>query len=220
MIYKNYSSDQNVWKTMALTHELCHFRNFSQTTILSLTPLPQFSSWLEFQGWKFFMSGFPSLFAAACTWPVGQQHYPLCGGERRWSPGVPAPVPLLALCYWHGLHYFFSSHSTGYFLVQHQAHQPWWMHHSDVLSAWIHIMESFVLLAMAFDCFVAICKSLQYARTLINTRITKSGLLFFIRMLFTLTPLLLLLKGLSFCGLNVLSHSYCYHPDVLKCSLV
>lgn len=81
-------------------------------------------------------------------------------------------------------------------------------------------MESFVLLAMAFDCFVAICKSLQYARALINTRITKSGLLFFVRMLLTLMPLLLLLKGLSFCGLNVLSHSYYYHPDVLKCSLV
>lgn len=80
------------------------------------------------------------------------------------------------------------------------------------------LMESSVLLAMAFDRFVAIRNPLRYAMILINSRIIKAGVVIFVRMLVNLMPLLLLLKRLSFCGPNVLSHSYCYHPDVIKCS--
>ncbi|XP_062053538.1 olfactory receptor 51F1-like [Lepus europaeus] len=80
------------------------------------------------------------------------------------------------------------------------------------------LMESSVLLAMAFDRFVAICNPLRYAMILTNSRIIKAGVVIFVRMLINLMPLLLLLKRLSFCGPNVLSHSYCYHPDVIKCS--
>ncbi|KAM9768945.1 olfactory receptor 51F1-like [Dama dama] len=78
------------------------------------------------------------------------------------------------------------------------------------------LMESSVLLAMAFDRFVAICKPLRYAMILTNSRIIKAGVVIFVRMLVNLMPLLLLLKRLSFCGPHVLSHSYCYHPDVIK----
>lgn len=80
------------------------------------------------------------------------------------------------------------------------------------------LMESSVLLAMAFDCFVTICNPLRHAMILTNSRIIKAGVVIFVRMLVNLMPLLLLLKRLSFCGPNVLSHSYCYHPDVIKCS--
>lgn len=80
------------------------------------------------------------------------------------------------------------------------------------------LMESSVLLAMAFDRFVAICNPLRYAVILTNSRIIKAGVMVCVRMLVNLVPLLLLLKRLSFCGPNVLSHSYCYHPDVIKCS--
>ena len=80
------------------------------------------------------------------------------------------------------------------------------------------LVESSVLLAMAFDCFVTICNPLRYAMILTNSRIIKAGVVIFVRMLVNLMPLLLLLKRLSFCGPNVLSHSYCYHPDVIKCS--
>ncbi|XP_044521883.1 olfactory receptor 51F1-like [Gracilinanus agilis] len=78
------------------------------------------------------------------------------------------------------------------------------------------LMESSVLLAMAFDRFIAICEPLRYATILTNSRIVKAALGIFIRMLINLMPLLLLLKRLSFCGTNILSHSYCYHPDVIK----
>ncbi|XP_074045921.1 olfactory receptor 51F1-like [Macrotis lagotis] len=78
------------------------------------------------------------------------------------------------------------------------------------------LMESSVLLAMAFDRFVAICQPLRYTTILTNSRIAKAGLAIFVRMFINLMPLLLLLKRLSFCGTNILSHSYCYHPDVIK----
>ncbi|XP_049636537.1 olfactory receptor 51F1-like, partial [Suncus etruscus] len=80
------------------------------------------------------------------------------------------------------------------------------------------LIESSVLLAMAFDRFVAICNPLRYSMILTNSRIIKAGVVIYVRMLINLLPLLLLLKRLSFCKTNVLSHSYCYHPDVLKCS--
>ncbi|XP_012372584.1 olfactory receptor 51F1-like [Octodon degus] len=80
------------------------------------------------------------------------------------------------------------------------------------------LMESSVLLAMDFDLFFAICNPLSYAVILTNSRIIKAGVVIFVCMLVNLMPWLLLLKRLSFCGRSVLSHSYCYHPGVIKCS--
>lgn len=79
-------------------------------------------------------------------------------------------------------------------------------------------MESSVLLAMAFDCFVAISNPLRYATILTHTRIAQIGLAVITRGTVILTPLVLLLKRLSFCHSHVLHHSYCFHPDVMKIS--
>ncbi|XP_072472794.1 olfactory receptor OR51C1-like [Notamacropus eugenii] len=79
-------------------------------------------------------------------------------------------------------------------------------------------MESSVLLAMAFDRFVAICNPLRYTTILTNSRIAKVGMVIVIRGTAALVPLLLLLKRLSFCHSHVLHHSYCFHPDVMKLS--
>ncbi|XP_043852691.1 olfactory receptor 51F1-like [Dromiciops gliroides] len=79
-------------------------------------------------------------------------------------------------------------------------------------------MESGVLVAMAFDRFVAICDPLRYTTILTNARITQLGVIMVIRMIVLMLPLLLLFKKLSFCGPTGLSHSYCYHPDVIKLS--
>ncbi|KAJ1075192.1 hypothetical protein K5549_006554 [Capra hircus] len=73
------------------------------------------------------------------------------------------------------------------------------------------VIESGVLVAMAFDRYVAICDPLRY-----TTILTSMGLLMVIRTVVLIVRLLLLLKPLSFCGGNVLSHSYCYHPDMIK----
>lgn len=79
-------------------------------------------------------------------------------------------------------------------------------------------MESSVLLAMAFDHFVAISNPLRYATILTHTRIAQIGLAVITRGTVILTPLVLLLKHLSFCHSHVLHHSYCFHPDVMKLS--
>uniref|UniRef100_A0A8C2NL07 Olfactory receptor n=1 Tax=Capra hircus TaxID=9925 RepID=A0A8C2NL07_CAPHI len=79
-------------------------------------------------------------------------------------------------------------------------------------------MESSVLLAMAFDRYIAICNPLRYATILTNSRIIKVGFAIVVRVTTVVVPLLLLLKRLSFCGSHVLHHSYCFHPDVMKLS--
>ncbi|XP_066109843.1 olfactory receptor 51F1-like [Saccopteryx bilineata] len=79
-------------------------------------------------------------------------------------------------------------------------------------------IESGVLVAMAFDRYVAICDPLRYTTILTTSRIIQMGLLIIIRTVVLIVPLLLLLKSLNFCRKNVLSHSYCYHPDVIKFS--
>ncbi|XP_075404739.1 olfactory receptor OR51C1-like [Tenrec ecaudatus] len=79
-------------------------------------------------------------------------------------------------------------------------------------------MESSVLLAMAFDRFVAISNPLRYATILTPARIAQIGLAVITRGTVILTPLVLLLTRLSFCRSHVLHHSYCFHPDVMKLS--
>ncbi|XP_051847293.1 olfactory receptor 51F1-like [Antechinus flavipes] len=78
------------------------------------------------------------------------------------------------------------------------------------------IMESSVLLAMSFDRFIAICDPLRYVTILTPARIIKFGLMMVLRGALVMTPVILLLKRLSFCNNSILSHSYCYHPDVIK----
>ncbi|XP_059566998.1 olfactory receptor 51F2-like [Myotis daubentonii] len=80
------------------------------------------------------------------------------------------------------------------------------------------VMESSVLLAMAFDHFVAISNPLRYASILTDLKIAQSGVAIITRGTLIQTPLVLLLKRLSYCHNHVLHHSYCFHPDVMKLS--
>ncbi|XP_045412901.1 olfactory receptor 51F2-like [Lemur catta] len=80
------------------------------------------------------------------------------------------------------------------------------------------VMESSVLLAMAFDCFIAICNPLRYATILTDSRIIKVWFAILVRGTVILLPLALLLKCLSFCRSHVLHHSYCFHPDIIQLS--
>ncbi|XP_074046019.1 olfactory receptor OR51C1-like [Macrotis lagotis] len=80
------------------------------------------------------------------------------------------------------------------------------------------VMESSVLLAMAFDRFVAISNPLRYATILTESRIVQIGVAIVTRGTVILTPMVVLLKRLSYCRSHVLQHSYCFHPDVMKLS--
>ncbi|XP_067414386.1 olfactory receptor 52K1-like [Emydura macquarii macquarii] len=78
------------------------------------------------------------------------------------------------------------------------------------------IMESGVLVAMAFDRYVAICNPLRYATILTNSVIAKIGLAGLARAVLIMVPLLFLLRRLPFCQSHVISHCYCEHMAVVK----
>ncbi|XP_005380544.1 PREDICTED: olfactory receptor 51G2-like [Chinchilla lanigera] len=79
-------------------------------------------------------------------------------------------------------------------------------------------VESAVILAMAFDRYVAISRPLHYSSILTHRVIAKIGLTIVVRTLTVQIPAPILLKRLCFCHSNALSHSYCLHPDIIKLS--
>nr|XP_005911589.1 PREDICTED: olfactory receptor 51I2 [Bos mutus] len=79
------------------------------------------------------------------------------------------------------------------------------------------IVESSVLLAMSFDHFVAISNPLRYASVLTNNVIIRIGVGIVARATLSLFPVPFLLKRLNFCpNKTILSHSFCFHPDVMR----
>ncbi|XP_067414576.1 olfactory receptor 51G2-like [Emydura macquarii macquarii] len=78
------------------------------------------------------------------------------------------------------------------------------------------LIESSVLLSMAFDRFVAICNPLRYDSILTPPRIAKMGLVSLLRGMGIILPLPILLKHYRYCHDNVLSHSYCLNQEVMK----
>ncbi|XP_037695625.1 olfactory receptor 51V1-like [Choloepus didactylus] len=80
----------------------------------------------------------------------------------------------------------------------------------------LSVMESRVLLAMAFNHFTAICNPLRYTSILTNTRIIRIGVVILGRsFLFILAPIVLL-KFFHYCHSHILSHSFCLHQDLLR----
>ncbi|XP_030048022.1 olfactory receptor 51G2-like [Microcaecilia unicolor] len=78
------------------------------------------------------------------------------------------------------------------------------------------IMESSVLLAMAFDRCIAICNPLRYTSILTSAVIAKIGVAIVIRGIVTIFPIPFLLKRFLTCRVNSLSHAFCLHPDIMK----
>uniref|UniRef100_G3U515 G-protein coupled receptors family 1 profile domain-containing protein n=1 Tax=Loxodonta africana TaxID=9785 RepID=G3U515_LOXAF len=77
-------------------------------------------------------------------------------------------------------------------------------------------IESSVLLAMSFDCYVAICRPLHYASILTSKVIGSIGVAIICRCILAVLPPLFLLKRLPFCHSHLLSHSYCLHQDMIR----
>nr|XP_006128115.1 olfactory receptor 51G2-like [Pelodiscus sinensis] len=80
----------------------------------------------------------------------------------------------------------------------------------------LSLIESSVLLLMAFDRFIAIRDPLRYASILTLPRITKMGLACMLRGVTIIFPFPLLLRRYRYCRTNILSHSYCLNQDVMK----
>ncbi|XP_029457661.1 olfactory receptor 52D1-like [Rhinatrema bivittatum] len=76
--------------------------------------------------------------------------------------------------------------------------------------------ESALLLAMAFDRYIAICYPLLYASVLTNPVIAKIGLAGVMRSFCIVSPFIYLLKRLPYCRANIIPHTYCEHMGVAR----
>lgn len=77
-------------------------------------------------------------------------------------------------------------------------------------------MESIVLVSMAFDRYVAICKPLRYTMILTNKVIIIIACVSILRSLYMVLPLVLLLLRLPYCGNHVIPHTYCEHMGIAR----
>ncbi|KAM9173395.1 olfactory receptor 52I1-like [Pangshura tecta] len=76
--------------------------------------------------------------------------------------------------------------------------------------------ESGVLLAMAFDRYVAICYPLRYQAILTRQKVTQIGLAILLRAALFMTPVTWMMKRLPYCSSTMIAHSYCEHMAVVK----
>ncbi|XP_004447582.1 olfactory receptor 51B6 [Dasypus novemcinctus] len=80
----------------------------------------------------------------------------------------------------------------------------------------LSIVESGVLLAMAYDRFIAIRNPLKYTSILTNLQVMKIGVVVLTRAGLSIMPIIIRLHWLPYCQTHVLSHAFCLHQDVIK----
>ncbi|NWI99076.1 O52B2 protein, partial [Crypturellus undulatus] len=78
------------------------------------------------------------------------------------------------------------------------------------------IAESTILLAMAFDRYVAICNPLRYAAVFTHSVMAKIGLAAIARGFLVIFPTIFLLRRLPYCGHKVMPHTYCEHMGIAR----
>ncbi|XP_007533566.1 olfactory receptor 52B2 [Erinaceus europaeus] len=78
------------------------------------------------------------------------------------------------------------------------------------------VVESGILLAMAFDRYVAICYPLRYTTILSHGVIGKIGGVVVLRSFATVFPIVFLVKRLPFCRTNIIAHTFCEHMGLAK----
>ncbi|ELK31275.1 PREDICTED: olfactory receptor 52B4 [Myotis davidii] len=73
------------------------------------------------------------------------------------------------------------------------------------------VSESGILLVMAFDRYIAICYPLRYTTILTQALIGKIGVAIFLRSYGIMSPIIFLLKRLTFCKSDILPNTACKH---------
>ena len=79
-------------------------------------------------------------------------------------------------------------------------------------------MEAEVLLAMAFDRYVAICAPLRYMTILTSRVLMGISMCIVIRPVLLTLPMIYLIYRLPFCQAYIIPHSYCEHMGIAKLS--
>ncbi|XP_032097000.1 olfactory receptor 51B6 [Sapajus apella] len=101
-----------------------------------------------------------------------------------------------------------------------------WLNHREIghgacfsQAYFIHtlsVVESGVLLAMAYDRFIAICNPLRYTSILTNIQVMKIGVGVLTRAGLSIMPIVVRLHWFPYCRSHVLSHAFCLHQDIIK----
>ncbi|KAG3285884.1 olfactory receptor 52E8 [Ictidomys tridecemlineatus] len=81
-------------------------------------------------------------------------------------------------------------------------------------------IETFMLVSMAFDRYVAICHPLRYNTILTNRTICFIVGIGMLKNFVLVFPLIFLLLRLSFCGHHVIPHTYCEHMGIARLACV
>ncbi|XP_004433968.1 PREDICTED: olfactory receptor 52J3 [Ceratotherium simum simum] len=79
-------------------------------------------------------------------------------------------------------------------------------------------MEAEVLLAMAFDRYVAICDPLHYVTILTSRVLLGISMCIVVRPILLTLPMIYLIYRLPFCQVRIIAHSYCEHMGIAKLS--
>ncbi|XP_044858137.1 olfactory receptor 52M1-like [Mauremys mutica] len=78
------------------------------------------------------------------------------------------------------------------------------------------VMDSGILMAMAFDRYVAICHPLRHSTILTKPVVAKIGLAVVLRGGMLILPYPFLARRWPYCRTNIIAHSYCEHMAVVK----
>ncbi|XP_021067829.1 olfactory receptor 52Z1-like [Mus pahari] len=78
------------------------------------------------------------------------------------------------------------------------------------------VTESAILVAMAFDRYIAICFPLRYTTILTPSAICRMGIASVTRSFLIIFPLVFLVYRLNYCGRNIIRHSYCEHMVIAR----
>ncbi|XP_036603662.1 putative olfactory receptor 52P1 [Trichosurus vulpecula] len=78
------------------------------------------------------------------------------------------------------------------------------------------ILESALLVSMAFDRYVAICHPLHYATILTTPIVIRMGLVGAARAIIMVLPCPLLILRLPYCTKYIIRHAYCEHMAIVK----
>ncbi|XP_029457716.1 olfactory receptor 52K1-like [Rhinatrema bivittatum] len=80
----------------------------------------------------------------------------------------------------------------------------------------LSVVETGILVAMAYDRYIAICYPLRYTSILTNSLLGKISIIILIRAFITIFPLPFLVNRLQYCNTNIVLHSYCEHMALVK----
>ncbi|XP_069616089.1 olfactory receptor 52D1-like [Ranitomeya imitator] len=80
----------------------------------------------------------------------------------------------------------------------------------------LSVVESGILIAMAYDRYIAICSPLRYSSTLTYTALKRIVASILVRAFIFVLPIPIMVGWLCYCGKDVVLHSYCEHMAVVE----